>query len=226
MNLIKTAIAKGQTALSEFQSKQVLGSAGIPVTQEILVSSADEAIKAAEKIGYPVALKACSWELMHKSEAGCIELGLADQESVQEAYNRICEKIQTPLEGVLVQEMLKGQREVVVGLNRDPQFGACVMLGFGGVMTEVINDTVFRVAPFDKVEALDMINELKTSPMLGTFRGQESADLDAICHTLTAIGQLGMENESIAEIDINPLIISPDGNIKAADALIILERSE
>jgi len=126
------------------------------------------------------------------------------------------------MEGILVQEMVEGQRELVAGLSRDPQFGPCVMLGFGGIMAEVIKDTVFRVAPFDIVEALDMINDLKSRSMLGSFRGQKDADLDAICQTLTAIGQLGLAEESIAEIDINPLIISPDGKIKAVDALIIL----
>ncbi len=224
MNPIEAAIAKGQTTLSEFQSKQLLGSLGIPVTKEALVQDADEAILAAEHIGYPVVLKACSWELMHKSELGCIELKLTNPQAVQQAYNRICEKIKIPLEGILVQEMVEGQRELVAGLSRNPQFGPCVMLGFGGVMAEVIKDTVFRVAPFDKTEALDMIQDLKSRPMLDAFRGQKPADLDAICQTLTALGQLGQKEKSIAEIDINPLIISPDGSVKAVDALIILEK--
>jgi succinyl-CoA synthetase beta subunit len=229
MNLIEAALANGQTALSEFQSKQLLSSMGIPVTREELVQTADDAISAAERIGYPVVLKACAWELMHKSEHGCIELNLTTPEAVCKAYNKICEKINSPLngirplEGVLVQEMVEGQRELVIGLSRNPQFGACVMLGFGGIMTEVIRDTVFRVAPFDKVEALDMIHSLKTKPMLAAFRGQKPADLTALCQILMALGHLGLSEESISEIDINPLIISPDGTIKAVDALIILE---
>ena len=226
MNPIETAIANGQTALSEFQSKHLLGSLGIPVTREKLVQTADEAVAAAELIGYPVVLKACSWELMHKSEIGCIELKLANPTAVQQAYNRICEKIKITLDGILVQEMVDGQRELVLGLSRSPQFGSCVMLGFGGVMTEVIQDTVFRVAPFDRLEALDMIDQLKSRSMLDSFRGQQPADLEAICQTLTAIGHLGQKEESIAEIDINPLIISPNGTIKAVDALIILERKQ
>lgn len=224
MNPIKTAIANGQTALSEYQSKYLINSFGIPITLEKLVKSVDEAVAAAELIGYPVVLKACSWELMHKSELGCIELGLTNPRAVKDACNRILKKTDIPLEGILVQEMIDGQRELVVGLSRNLQFGACVMLGFGGVMTEVIKDTVFRVAPFDRLEALDMIDELKSRPMLDSFRGQKPADLDAICRTLTAIGRLGMEEDVIAEIDINPLIISTDGRIKAVDALIILER--
>ena len=229
MNLIEAALANGQTALSEFQSKQLLSSMGIPVTREELVQTADDAVSAAERIGYPVVLKACSWELMHKSEHGCIELNLTTPEAVRKAHNKICERINSPingiqpLEGVLVQEMVEGQRELVIGLSRNPQFGACVMLGFGGIMTEVIRDTVFRVAPFDKLEALDMIHSLKTKPMLEAFRGQKPADLTALCQILMALGHLVLSEESISEIDINPLIISPDGTIKAVDALIILE---
>ncbi len=224
MNPLKTAIANKQTALSEFQSKRLLSAAGIPVTREKLVQNAEDAVAAAEFIGYPVVLKACSWQLMHKSEQGCIELNLTSPREVQKAYDRICEKITLPLEGILVQEMVAGQRELMVGLSQNPQFGACVMLGFGGIMTEVIADTVFRVAPFDQVEALDMIQDLKSSPMLAAFRGQQPADLEVLCHTLMAIGQLGLTEEAIAEIDINPLIISPDGSIKAVDALIVLQR--
>ncbi len=225
MNIIQTAVENGQTALSEFQSKQILSSVGIPVTREKLVHSVDEAVAAAEDIGYPVVLKACAWELMHKSEQGGIELRLSTPESVQQAHNRICEKINLPLEGILVQEMIPGQRELVAGMSRDPQFGACVMAGFGGIMTEVIKDTSFRVAPFDRVEALNMIDELKSRTLLDAFRGQRPADLDAICHTLMALGQLGNTEKSIAEIDINPLIISPEGAVTAVDALIILERN-
>ena len=223
MNLIKEALANKQTALSEFQSKRLLKEAGIPVTREMLVQSEDEAVAAAEDLGYPVVLKACSWELMHKSELGCIELKLSTPESVRQAFKRITASINLPLEGILVQEMVEGQRELVAGLSRDPQFGPCVMLGFGGMMTEVIQDTAFRVAPFDKTEALDMIDDLKSRALLDAFRGQAPADLTAICRTLTALGQLGMTHDAISEIDINPLIISPDGSVKAVDALIILE---
>jgi len=226
MNPIKTAMENKQTALSEFQSKQLLASLGVPVTREALVSSAGQAVDAAENMGYPVVLKACSWELMHKSELGCIELKLSTKDQVKQAYDRICKRIDIPLEGILVQEMVKGSRELVVGMSRNPQFGACVMLGFGGVMTEVIKDTVFRAAPIDEHEALDMIHDLKSKVMLDSFRGEKPADLKAICQTLTAVGRLAVQEPSIAEIDINPLIISPDGSIKAVDALIIIQEKK
>jgi succinyl-CoA synthetase beta subunit len=224
MNPLQTALANNQTALSEFQSKSLLKAAGIPITREKLVQSVEEAVSAAESIGYPVVLKQCSWQLMHKSELGCIELNLAAATQVQAAYHRICEKITLPLEGILVQQMVSGQRELAVGMSKNPQFGACVMLGFGGILAEVIQDTVFRVAPFDRVEALDMIQDLKSRSMLEAFRGQAPADLETLCQTLVAIGQLGAAEQAIAEIDINPLIVSSDGSITAVDALIILHR--
>ena len=223
MDPIKTAVDNGWTSLSEYTSKQVLRAWDIPVTREVLVQNLEAAAAAAEEIGYPVALKPCSRDLMHKSELDCIELGLSGPEAVIQAFGRIREKITTPLEGILVQEMIAGGRELVAGLSRDPQFGVCVMLGFGGVMAEVIADTVFRVAPFDGVEAMDMIRDLKYRAMLDVFRGQAPADADTLCRVLTSLGRLGLDRTEIREIDINPLIISPDGAIRAVDALIILE---
>ncbi|BBO70671.1 hypothetical protein DSCA_46010 [Desulfosarcina alkanivorans] len=223
MDPIDRAVEKGWTSLSEHTSKQVLEEWGIPVTREALVQNIQEAETAAQEIGYPVALKPCARDLMHKSELDCIELGLSGPDEVGQAFGRIREKINAPIEGILVQEMVAGSRELVAGLSRDPQFGACVMLGFGGVMTEVIADTVFRVAPFDEVEAMDMIRDLRYRAMLDAFRGQAPADSDTLCRILTSLGHLGIKRPEIGEIDINPLIISPDGAVTAVDALIVLE---
>lgn len=223
MDPIETAVKKGWISLSEYTSKQVLKAWDIPVTREVLVQTAGEAAAAAGEMAYPVALKPCARDLMHKSERGCVELGLSGPAAVKQAFDRIREKIESPLEGVLVQEMMAGNRELVAGLSRDPQFGACVMLGFGGVMTEVIADTVFRAAPFDAVEALDMIHDLKCRAMLDAFRGQAPANLETLCQILTSLGRLGLERPEIKEIDINPLIIDPHGAVTAVDALIILE---
>lgn len=223
MDPIRNAAENGWTSLSEHSSKQVLAAWDIPVTREILAQDAEGAASAAGEIGYPVALKPCARDLMHKSELGCIELGLSGPEAVAEAFGRIEQKVDTPLEGILVQEMVSGGRELVAGVSRDPQFGPCVMLGFGGVMTEVIADTAFRVAPLDMVEAMDMIRDLKYRAMLDAFRGQAPADLEALCRILTALGDLGLERPEVREIDINPLIVSPDGAVKAVDALMVLE---
>ena len=161
---------------------------------------------------------------MHKSETGLIELNLRNPNDIRDAYERITAATDLELEGVLVQEMVPGQRELVLGLTRDSQFGPCIMLGLGGIMTEVFKDTVFRMAPIDMVEALDMTEELRSRAILKAFRGHEPADLDAVCRSLIAIGNIGLELEIISEIDINPLIIDPAGRLAAADALVVLKR--
>jgi len=223
-DLIRSGLNKGQKALSEYDSKKLLGLYGIPVTRERLCHSVDEAVSAADGLGFPIALKACSAELVHKSERGCIELSLRSEGDVRGAYERILRSVELELEGVLVQEMVPGQRELVVGLNRDPQFGPCVMLGIGGIMTEVFQDGVFRMAPFDMIEAKDMAEELRFKAILGAFRGQKPVDMDVLCRTLIAVGQIGLKLEAVSELDINPMIITPEGRLVAADALVVLRR--
>ncbi len=224
-DLLRSGLTRRQKALSEYESKRLLGLYGIPVTREKLSHSADEAVSAAGGLGFPVVLKACSPELMHKSEQGCIELNLRSEGDVRRAYERIIRSVDLELEGVLVQEMVAGQRELVVGLNRDPQFGPCVMLGIGGMMTEVFQDAVFRTAPFDVVEAKDMTEELCFKKILGAFRGQKPVDMEVLCRTLIAVGQIGLELETVSELDINPMIITPEGHLVAVDALVVLRRN-
>lgn len=223
-DLIRPAIDRGQLALSEYESKKLLSLYGIPVTREKLSQSANEAVSAAAELGFPVVLKACSTALMHKSERGCIELNLRREGDVREAYGRIIRSVDLKLEGVLVQEMIPGQRELVVGLTRDPQFGPCVMLGIGGTMTEAFEDTAFRMAPFGKVEAKDMAEELRFKAILGAFRGQKPIDMDMLCQTLIAVGQIGLELDTVSELDMNPMIITPEGCIVAVDALVVLRK--
>ncbi len=223
-DLIRPALDRGQPALSEYESKKLLHFYGIPVAREKLSRSAVEAVSAAADLGFPVVLKASSPELMHKSERGCIELNIRSEGDVREAYGRIISSVDLELEGVLVQEMVPGQRELVVGLTRDPQFGPCVMLGIGGIMTEVLEDTAFRMAPFGKIEAKDMTEELRFKAILGAFRGQKPVDMDMVCRTLIAVGQIGLELDTISELDINPMIITPEGRVVAVDALVLLRR--
>ena len=222
MEVIQTALERGVPALSEHQSKAVLSAWGIPTTREELVHGAKEAVAAADAVGYPVVLKACSPYLMHKSEKGCIRFNLTSPRQVQQAYHDITGSVDMEIDGILVQETIQGQRELTMGLTRDPQFGPCVMLGLGGTATEIFKDSVFRVAPFEPIEALDMIEELRSKAMLGPFRGQERADLSTICQSLVAIGTMALDHPEISEIDINPLIIDPHGHVTAVDALVVL----
>jgi succinyl-CoA synthetase beta subunit len=226
MDIIETSLAKGLSSLSEYQSKQFLSSFGIPITREFLVQSREEALNKAAEIGYPVVLKACSPELMHKSERGGIEIYLRREQDVLEAYDRIRETFDNDLEGMIVQEMVRGEREIVLGLHRDPQFGPCIMLGLGGVLTEILKDTVFRVAPIDRREALEMTKDLRCKAIFDAFRGQEPADLDSLCRSLVALAEIGLDHDRISEIDINPMIIDPEGRVVAADALVVLGSQE
>lgn len=223
--LIESAVKEGAKALSEYDAKQLLHAYGIPITREQLVQNKKDALAAARAIGYPVVLKACAAELMHKSESGAVVVGIRDDDHLEEAYDRVAAATDIPLQGILVQEMVHGQRELVVGLNRDAQFGPCVMVGLGGILTEVLKDVAFRVAPFDAAEALDMLSELRCRDMLEPFRGQEAANKRALCETLVAVGRIGMEHDAIAEIDINPIIIDARGRLKAVDALVVLNGS-
>ncbi|MDY6856643.1 MAG: acetate--CoA ligase family protein [Thermodesulfobacteriota bacterium] len=221
MNILDEAISKGQSTLSEYQSKKFLASYGIPITKEQLVNTKEEAVRAAKEIGFPVVLKGCSPEITHKTELNLIELDLRDDTSVADSYEKIISQKEASIEGVLVQEMVKGQRELVIGLTRDPQFGPCVMYGLGGIFTEILNDVSFRIAPLEKRDAMEMVREIKGHKIIDAFRGKPPVDIDVLCNALIALGNIGLEFNQVKEIDINPLIINGDKPI-AVDALVVL----
>ncbi len=218
--IIKKALERGQKTLSEYDSKQVIQSVGIPITREKLARSKDEAVNFAEEIGYPVVLKGCSDKAAHKTEMGLVKLKLAAADEVRAAYDEITGK-GLDLDGVLVQEMIKGDREFVIGMSRDPQFGPCVMFGIGGIFTEVIKDVSFRVAPLTEMDAEEMIDEIRMKKLLDEFRGSPAVDKKQLVKALVGIGDLGYKNSEIAEIDINPLIISGSKPV-VVDALVVL----
>jgi len=193
---------------------------GVPITREKLARTRDEAVKFAGEIGYPVVLKGCSDKAAHKTEMGLVKLKLANEDEVKKAYDEITGK-GVELDGVLVQEMIKGDREFVIGLSRDPQFGPCVMFGIGGIFTEVIKDVSFRVAPLTEMDAEEMIDEIRMKKLLDEFRGSPAVDRKELVKALVGIGDLGYRNSEIAEIDINPLIISGSKPV-VVDALVVL----
>lgn len=224
--ILAEAIDRGQSALSEFQSKRLLACYGVPVTREALAKDAGQAMEIARRIGGPVALKACSALLMHKSERGLVMLNLKSDDEVGRAYEKLASAAGFELEGVLVQEMVDGQRELMAGLMRDSQFGPCVMLGLGGVLTEAMDDAVMRMAPVNENDVAGMMAGLRCKDILGAFRGQSPADALTLVAVLTGLGRIGLEHESVAEIDINPLVISPKGRIVAVDALVVLKKGK
>lgn len=220
--IMKKAIARGQSALSEYDSKQVIQSVGIPVTREKLARSREEALAIAAEIGYPVVLKGCSDKAAHKTEMGLVKLRLGSADEVAKAFDEIMGKA-IELDGVLVQEMIRGDREFVLGMTRDPQFGACVMFGAGGIFTEVIKDVTFRVAPLTPQDAEEMLDEIRLTKLLDEFRGSPAVDRQALVQALVALGELGHRYGEIAEIDINPVIICGDKPV-VVDALVVLNR--
>ena len=224
MQIIEEALAQGKTTLSESESKKILSEYGIPVTMEKVVSDPHLLEDALKEIPFPVAMKGCASDLAHKTESGLIRLDIRTPEEAKAAFSEIMEAMQAVEDkGVLVQEMVKGKRELVAGLTRDPQFGPCVMFGLGGIFTEVLKDISFRVAPLTKQDALEMMDEIKGSKILEAVRGMEPADTEALARILMALGALGMENDNVAEVDINPLILSK-GKPIAVDALVVLKK--
>jgi len=221
LKIVEEAVNRGEKTLSEYDSKKVLEAYSIPVTKEFIAKNMEEAKKFAKEIGYPVVLKGSSSTLTHKTELNMIELNIKDEKALEEAYKALEERGKGQLDGILVQQMVKGEREFVAGLIRDHQFGPCVMFGLGGIFTEVLKDVTFRVAPLEKRDAIEMMNEIKAKKLLDEFRGKPAVDRDVLASALINLGRIGLENDDIAEIDINPIIILRDKPV-AVDALVVL----
>jgi acetate---CoA ligase (ADP-forming) subunit beta len=225
MEIIQKVLGEGRHVLSEYESNLLLAQYGIPITREIVVEDETDLISAARDIGYPLVLKGCSSEISHKTETNIIRLDIRTDEEATTAFRQIKANMNGQPGGVLVQEMVRGQRELMAGLTRDPQFGPCVMFGLGGIFTEILKDVSFRLAPLKHLDALDMMREIKGHKILEAVRGMEPADTDMLAQVLIRLGDIGVENDPIKEIDINPLIIR-GGKPVAVDALVVLGQSE
>ncbi|MDE0720625.1 MAG: acetate--CoA ligase family protein [Dehalococcoidia bacterium] len=218
-------------ALSEHHSKGLIAKWGVPITRESLVQNADDAVAAAGEIGYPVAMKADVINLPHKTDAGLVILGLKDGAAVREAFDMLKSNaaqagaVGEGLNGISVQEMVVDGVEVIVGISYDSQLGATILFGSGGVMVEVYNDVALRLCPIDKSDALEMIADVKGARLLEGFRGRPAADIDALADTLVRVSQMAAQLEgSLAELDINPLMVLPKGQgVKAADAVAVFQ---
>jgi acyl-CoA synthetase (NDP forming) len=208
--------------LNENESKTILSSYGIPVVREKVVSNPDAAVRVAGELGYPVVLKALGARLMHKTERGLVFLDLKDEKAIRKAAGQAAESAGDDLEGYLIQPFMKGTREMVAGIFRDPQFGPVVMFGLGGIYTEALSDVTFRVAPLTCQDAEDMLDELKSRKILGDFRGETAVNRDQLIQTLLGLSRIALDRPDIAEIDLNPLLISREGQVCAVDALIVL----
>jgi len=219
--IIDSAKTNGHDQLSEYESKRILSAYGIPTVREILAEDFDEIKAAASQMGYPVVLKACSPGLAHKTETGLIEINLRNESDLNDAFAGMKNQARKFKAKYLVQEMVKGDRELVIGMTRDLQFGPCVMFGLGGVFTEALGDVVFRAAPLSQQDALDMMQEIKGNKILAEFRSMTAVDGEILSQCLVSLGQIGLDHEAIREIDVNPLIIK-NGLPIAVDALVVL----
>ncbi|MFA5323465.1 MAG: acetate--CoA ligase family protein [Smithella sp.] len=220
-DIIRQAVKNRQKALDENAAKTLLACYGVSITREFLTNKADEALTAARKIGYPVALKACSWEIMHKSGKGLIALNVENEIQLKKEFKNIQKNAgkKTP---VLVQEMLKGDREFLAGMTRFAGFGPGVVFGMGGVFTEVYKDTTLRLAPLADADAREMFAEIRAGKLLDKFRGMPKVKLSKLSKIIRAVGDVALLHPEIAEIDLNPIIISGAEPV-VADALIVLK---
>lgn len=215
-------IRMSSRTLSESESKKLLASFGVPFALEREVHSASDAAHAADEISYPVAIKLCGDSIAHKSERGLVRLGIRTSQDAHTAGSELLFAA-TSEDGevsLLVAQMVQGKREFIAGMIDDPQFGPCIMLGVGGVLAEAVADVVFRPVPLSPETALDMIDHIETRALLGEFRGESAIDKKSLASILVALSDAALSDLTISSIDVNPVIIQPNGSPVAVDALV------
>jgi acetyl-CoA synthetase (ADP-forming) len=210
--------------LSEFESKQRLRAVGIATVPEQLASDPRDAARAAVELGFPVAVKLCGRSIAHKTERGLVRLGVHDGAAVEEAATELLAAARAD-DGdvaVLVSRMVRGRREMIAGCAIDPTFGRCVMLGVGGIFAELVSDVVFRLVPVSRIDAAEMLDDLRQRSYLGAFRGEPAVDRENLIDVLVGLSRLMEGDQAIVSVDVNPLILSDGGPI-AVDALVETE---
>ena len=215
-------------ALSEHESKQELKVYGVPVPDEVIVTSKEEAAQFAKNHPDPLVMKVESAEILHKSDVGGVKLNVCGPEAAEKAYEEIMESVTAKrpdahINGILTVPMLDAGVEIIIGVNNDPQFGPMIMVGMGGVFVEVFKDVALYPAPLKEEEALEMLKSLKSFKLLNGYRGTEKCDIKALCQTIVAISNYAQANKDVLkELDINPLFVYPEGKgVGVADALIV-----
>jgi len=225
--VISDARKEGRTYLTELESKQILKEAGINTTETMLATTKEEAISHSKKLGFPVALKIVSPDVLHKTDAGGVKLNLNNEKDVGQAFDEIISSIKkhepsANIEGVSVQNMARPGTEVIIGMSKDPQFGPVLMFGLGGILVEVLKDVSFRIVPLTRRDAKEMIGEIKGYPILEGYRGQEPANIAVLEDMLLKVSDFVENRPEIKELDINPIFAYRDGAL-AVDARVILE---
>jgi acetyltransferase len=210
-------LAEGRVSVGEAEAREVARAYGLRLPQSELAASADEAVRIANKIGYPVVLKIASPDILHKTDVGGVKVGLQNAADVRDAFDLIVYRAtryvpDARIWGCLVQEMVPMNGiEVLVGMSKDPQFGPLVTFGLGGILVEALKDVTFRVAPFGRQDAEEMLDEIRAHSLLAGVRGRPPADREAMVDTLLRINQLVTDFPEIVEMDINPLMVYEAG---------------
>jgi len=226
ISIMKRAREEGRTVLTEFESKSVLKRAGVPVVETKLAKNQKEAVSISQKIGFPVVLKIVSPDVVHKTDAGGVKLGLENVSEVKKAYNDILTSVRKQIpraivHGISVQKMVRPGIEVIIGTSQDPQFGPAIMFGLGGLFVEVLRDVTFRIVPVGRRDAIEMIEETKGYPLLKGYRGKEPVNLSVLVDMILKISDLVEKNQAIKELELNPVFAYKQGAL-AVDARILL----
>jgi acyl-CoA synthetase (NDP forming) len=229
INTLSDIKKRGRTILTEIEAKQVIKDAGIKVVPTQLAKTPKEAVALSGEIGFPVVLKVTSADIIHKTDAGGVKVGLKNAAEVKQAYADIMAAVrekfpQARIEGVAVQAKARAGVEIIIGMNKDAQFGSVIMFGLGGVFVEVLKDVSFRLIPIAKRDAEEMIKEIKGHALLNGYRGQEPADIASLVDVLLKVSRLVEKTPEIKELDLNPVFAYQDSAV-AVDARIVLEEA-
>jgi acyl-CoA synthetase (NDP forming) len=224
--IIHSALSSGRNFLLEPESKEIVGYYGMPVTRFKVAKSVEESVKFAGEIGYPVVMKIVSPDILHKSDAGAVEINLKNSEEVKAAFARIAGNVKrfksdAKIVGYIVEQLAPQGEEVIVGMAKDPQFGPALMFGLGGIFVEVLKDVSFRIAPLTEYDAREMIQEIKGYPVLTGIRGRQPADINSIVDIILKVSKLVTEHTEIEQLDLNPVFVYHEG-ARIVDARIIL----
>ena len=228
-NIIQKAL-KEKRPLLESEAQQICALHHIPTPKSGKATSAHDAILKAKEIGFPIVLKIISPQILHKSDVGGVILNVKDEKELEVQYEKLLVEIgkrepSAKVLGVLIEKMMPPSTEVIVGGIRDSQFGPSIMFGIGGLFAEIYDDVAFRVAPIDKIDASNIIHEIKGYKILEGARGKPPADLNSLINVLISVSDLMMEHDAISQLDLNPVIVYSDG-VCAVDVRIILARTE
>ncbi len=231
MEVINYARNEGRDTLTEIEAKHVFEAYGLPVTHAKIATSEEEAVSLANEIGFPIVMKIVSPDILHKSDAGGVKVDVNSVEEVRQFFNEITDNAKTykadaDIHGIVIQEMAPWGTEVIVGSVNDPTFGPTLMFGLGGIFVEILKDVTFRVAPFSKKQAEEMISEINAAPILSGIRGEKPKDREVLANTICQYANMIYDlRDEISESDANPVMVYEEGDgLKVADARILLTK--